>query len=170
MKHLHPAAKWLFRFRAYFGILFLAIIGGAWIGGVTGALMGNLLAIFVIFFLVIIIIVLVVGEIYARMAYVRWMYEFAPSELKLEKGIIWKSYKSIPYNRVQNVEIHRGILARMFGFSTLDIQTAGYSGGYHRRGGMPRAEGHIPAVDPEAAEKIRKFLMKKIGKRSGSGL
>jgi len=112
----------------------------------------------IVFYLVLVIII---AEIYARMAYKRWKYEFTPTSLNLERGIIWKRYSNVPYERVQNVEVHRGILARIFGFSTVDIQTAGFHGGYGRRG-MPRSEGHLPAVSIQAAEKIREFLMKKI--------
>ena len=63
--------------------------------------------------------------------------------------------------------MRRGIFARIFGFSTLNIQTAGYSGGY---GGYGRgmSEGYIPAVSIKEADKRRTFLMKKIsGRKSG---
>ena len=115
-----------------------------------------------------VIIAIIISEIYSRMAYNRWFYEFTPTNLKIEKGIIWKKYSNIPYERVQNVDIHRGIIARMSGFSSVAIQTAGLS--YSRRGGAG-AEGAIPAVTPAAAEKIREFLMKKISKsHSGQGM
>jgi len=111
---------------------------------------------------------LIVGEIFARMSYTRWKYEFTQTELKLERGIIWKRYSNIPYERIQNVDLHRGVIARMFGFSTLNIQTAGYASSYGR--GLPKSEGHIPAVSTKRAEEIRNFLMKKISKGSRSGL
>jgi membrane protein YdbS with pleckstrin-like domain len=95
------------------------------------------------------------------MSYNRWFYEFTPEGLKIEKGIIWKTYKNIPYQRIQNIEIHRGIIARMCGFSTVDLQTAGYAFSGHR-GGRSRAEGHLPAIDIKAAEEIREFVMSKI--------
>ena len=125
-------------------------------GGSAG--LGFVLAIiFYIFF------VIIVAEIYARMSYNRYLYEITHDAVKVEMGIIWKKYTSIPYERVQNVDITRGIIARMIGFSTVNIQTAGY--------GVQnvRSEGYIPAVSVENAEKIRNFLMKKISKRS-SGL
>ena len=103
------------------------------------------------------------------MAYNRWFYEFTPTELKLERGIIWKRYSNIPYDRVQNVDIHRGIIARITGFSTVEIQTAGFHMSSGRHGGA-RSEGHIPGVSIEAAEKIREFVMKKISHRSKGGL
>ena len=105
------------------------------------------------------------------MAYNRWFYEFTTTNLKIEKGIIWKKYSNIPYERIQNIDIHRGVLARMLGFSTVDIQTAGFHIVYSKSGGMPISEGHIPAVSPEGAEKIREFLMKKLSLRGkGQGL
>jgi len=43
----------------------------------------------------------------------------------------------------------------MFGFSSIAIQTAGYSA-------QSYAEGYIPAVEMNQAEQIRNFVMKKI--------
>ncbi len=173
---LHPGARWVFRIRGWFGAIFLSIFLGwilwvplafilkgfnlADVSTILGVALGGML-----FYLIFII---VVGEIYARMAYNRWFYEFTNSELKLERGIIWKRYSNVPYERVQNVDINRGIIARLAGFSTVDIQTAGFH--YAGRGGGGFSEGHIPAVDMHDAEKIREFLMKKISKRHGQGL
>ncbi|MDP3987240.1 MAG: PH domain-containing protein [Nanoarchaeota archaeon] len=101
---------------------------------------------------------IIVGEIYARMAYNRWFYEFNEDGLKIERGIIWKRYSNVPYERIQNVDVHRGILARMLGFSSVMIQTAGYSA-------RAVSEGNIPAISVDGAEKIRAFIMKKITQR-----
>lgn len=172
MEHLHPGAKWLFRISGYFGALIILGVLSGFFFSATGMFIKVLLGINIgiiailgiVFYLVLVIII---AEIYARMAYKRWKYEFTSTSLNLERGIIWKRYSNVPYERVQNVEVHRGILARIFGFSTVDIQTAGFHGGYGRRG-MPRSEGHIPAVSIQAAEKIREFLMKKITGKQAS--
>ncbi len=173
MKKLHPGAKWVFRFRAYFTLIFLEIFATIWLFPFLLAIFGfsfetsdpgsivNSLLIYAIAYL---IFIFVVGEVYTRMAYNRWMYEFTDTQLRIERGIIWKRYSNMPYARVQNVDITRGILARILGFSSVNIQTAGYS--YSGRG-MPSSEGYLPAVSAEEAEKIREFLMKKIGKKSG---
>ena len=169
MNKLHPGAKWLFRVRAYASFIFFAFFFGVWIFSasiVAVTMTGN----FTFLLLPIILgIVLFFGisEIYAQLAYKFWKYELTPHELKIEKGIIFKVYKSIPYSRVQNVDIHRGILARMIGFSTLNIQTAGYSAVSGRGGMGAMSEGYIPAVSMRKAEEIRDFLMKKIGKKQG---
>ncbi len=169
---LHPGAKWLFRFRTYFIGIFIAIFLGSFLGGFLGTFLGpGAMTFFISIFLMAAIIMLII-EVYVNMAYNRWFYEFTKEGLKIERGVIWKKYSNIPYERVQNVDVTRGIIARIFGFSTLNIQTAGYGGMMYRRGfgGMAQSEGYIPAVSITDAEKIRDFLMKKItGKKTKTG-
>lgn len=166
MDELHPGAKWIFRLRAYFGIFFIGIFLGVFAFQVliiSVIRSGNFpLRLFLSPFLAIVFII-VVGEVYSRLAYKNWRYEFGKDSVKLERGIIWKKYTNVPYNRIQNIDIHRGIFARMLGFSALDLQTAGAS--YYGRG-VPRSEGHIPAVSVKKADQLRDFLMGKISKRS----
>ncbi len=172
MEKLHPGAKWLFRIRGYFGFFIPLLVIVWFLGSILFSLGSSMifLIVLIIFIIIYIALVLIFGEIYARMAYNRWFYEFTNNSLKLERGIIWKHYSNVPYERVQNVDIHRGILARILGFSTLDIQTAGYHMSYSRRG-RPRSEGSLPAIKPEKAEKLRDFLMKKIsGKGKNKGM
>ena len=174
MEKLHPGAKWAFRFGGYAFGFFIAIFLGWFIGPLVALIFkvgdgtpeGAITAV-IVGIVVFIIIVLIFGEIYARMSYDRWFYEFTKDGLKLERGIIWKRYSNVPYERIQNVDINRGIIARMTGFSTVDIQTAGFS--YGRRGGGG-AEGHIPAVSPQKAEEIREFVMKRVSGKKGQGL
>jgi membrane protein YdbS with pleckstrin-like domain len=166
MKRLHPGARWLFRIGFYLKALFVTIFLGIFVIGGSIPITGDVIfankLLLLIFSLPLILIVF--AEIYARLAYINWKYDFQNSELKIEKGIIWKTYKSIPYERIQNIDIHRGILARMLGFSILNIQTAGYSFG-GTNGNL--SEGYIPAVSMKEAEDYRSFLMKKIGRRQG---
>jgi membrane protein YdbS with pleckstrin-like domain len=156
MEKLHPGYKWSVRLRGWLLFLFIAIWAGGFWGGIFGSFVAKFLAIFILGVLL--------TELFIHLAYANWGYEFTKTELKIEKGIIWKVYKSIPYERIQNVDIHRGIIARLLGFSTVLIQTAGYSG--YSKGGI-LAEGYLPAVSVEGAEKIRVFVMKKIGRKSG---
>jgi len=163
---LHPGARWIFRVGGLLKFLpilifsFIFLVMGSASYMLKYALAGFTLWLIPLFFLIILI------EIYARMSYNRWFYEFTNSNLKLERGIIWKKYSNIPYERVQNVDIQRGILARIFGFSSVNIQTAGYSAPYSQGWGNKLAtEGYIPAVSIEDAEKIREFLMNKINSK-----
>jgi len=161
---LHPGARWIFRIRSYISLLLLLMILSSFLFPIIFDISGSKrLGEALICFFIYIILIIIFGEIYARMAYNRWFYEFTPTSLKLERGIIWKRYSNIPYERVQNVDIRRGIIARLVGFSTVDIQTAGF---HYTGGGTPRSEGHIPAVSTRKAEEIREFLMKKISKNN----
>jgi membrane protein YdbS with pleckstrin-like domain len=120
----------------------------------------------VVFLVPLVILLILIAEIYARLSYRFWGYEFTKNELKIEKGIIWKTYKSIPYGRIQNIDIKRGVLARIIGFSTLEIQTAGYSAiSANGRSYGTHSEGYLPAVSVDESEKIRSMLIKKIGNR-----
>lgn len=157
-KQLHTGARWAFRLQALFSALFLVIFLTFFLGGILTASKIDPFKIFIssIFFIIIAIIVII--EVYARLAYKFWFYEFTSDQLRIEKGIIWKRYSNIPYQRIQNVDITRGIIARILGFSSVNIQTAGYS--------MPvrnhaYSEGYIPAVSVKEAEQIREFVIKK---------
>lgn len=180
MNQLHPGARWIFRLQAYYPLIFIVISITIWSFQIFTLHAGGSIGIgFVIAVLFYILFVIIVAEIYARMSYTRWLYEITHDGVKIEHGIIWKKYTSIPYERVQNVDIKRGIIARLFGFSTVEIETAGQSGmgaygfrfgrrGYRRY----KSEGHLPAIDINGAEKIREFLMKKIKQvhKSSQGL
>ena len=176
MEKLHPGAKWSFRIGAYSTLIVtfafiipifmnVFIFGMFATGDVSGT--GSIFPKVIISIILGLFFVVIFGEVYARLAYNNWRYQFTEHNLKLERGIIWKKYSNIPYERVQNVDIQRGIIARMMGFSTVDIQTAGaaYSGR-----GISKSEGHIPAVGLKHAEEIREFLMKKISSKHGQGM
>ena len=111
------------------------------------------------------IIYLLFCYVIARLAYRNWKYELSDKAVKIEKGIIMKKYISIPYNRIQNVDIYRTLLQRILGLSQLQIQTAGYSGGYSGgllRGRVASTEGNLPGLDPRLAEQIREELVRRI--------
>ncbi len=173
MKQLHPGVKWDMRISGFFGALFFMIFFGIWFGvAAAGILLAwgltSIVGAIVLLYVILIIMLFVWIEFYARLAYKFFKYEFTGEQLRIERGIIWKRYSNIPYQRIQNVDITRGIIARLLGFSTVNIQTAGYSG--NANGQIMQSEGYIPAVSVDEAEKIREFVMKKITKRKGSGL
>ncbi len=168
MKQLHPGTKWLFFLRGFFSIIIFFVISLSWLIPVfvNGVFSFNSLAIILLSLLFVVLFAFVL--IYSRLAYKFWKYEFTDNQLRIERGIIWKVYSNIPYERIQNVDITRGIIARLCGFSSLNIQTAGYH--------MPSAsgrgigsEGYIPGVSKDEAEKLRTFLINKISKKK-SGL
>lgn len=104
----------------------------------------------------------ILGYIWAKLSYRFYKYELVEDGFRKESGVIWKKYVTIPYERIQNVDIYRGILARMLGLSDLQIQTAGMSATVGRYGfGGAGAEGRLPGVSQQDAEKLRDGLIKR---------
>jgi len=178
MNTLNPGARWLYR---WYGLcMFLPILIFIFIfslAGIPASAQGGLIFLLVgaVSGFIALIFILIIIEIYARMSYNRFLYEITNEGIKIEQGIIWKKYTSIPYERVQNVGIERGIIARLFGFSTIQIETAGQSG-YgsqgglylrfgHRRNRQYKSEGYLPAINTAQAEEMRAFIMKQIKHR-----
>ncbi|RME79146.1 MAG: hypothetical protein D6769_03250 [Methanobacteriota archaeon] len=106
------------------------------------------------------VLLLIVSYVWARLSYDNYSYDIGEREVNIERGVIYKKYVSIPYGRVQNVNVVRGIFARIFGYSTLQIETAGTSG-------VNRAEGLIPAVPVDKAMQFRDKIMEKISGKQG---
>ena len=61
-------------------------------------------------------------------------YTFTNSEMVVEKGAYWKRKSIVPYNRITNIDIVQGPLARKLQLGTVRVQTAGFSSG---GGGAP---------------------------------
>lgn len=159
---LHPKARWLFFFMPFslvasivpfiaFASLYIAI-RFAIDGGVI-VLLTTLSAIFV------------VGVLFvfwwSKMSYKNYAFEFGEELFKKESGVISKHYVSIPYSRIQNVDIHRGLLDRFLGLSRLYIQTAGSS---------LAAEGVLPGLEPRLAEKLRGEIMEHVNQFKDQGI
>jgi hypothetical protein len=61
----------------------------------------------------------------------------------------------IPYNRIQHVALHEGIISRYFGLAKVEIFTAGGSS----------SDLEIPGIAKAEAEDIKQLLMGKIQKQ-----
>ncbi|MBP9832441.1 MAG: PH domain-containing protein, partial [Candidatus Pacebacteria bacterium] len=108
---------------------------------------------------------------WAKLSYHYYRYELTDLGFRKESGVIWKKYVTIPYARIQNVDINRGILARLLGLSDLHIQTAGASASISRYGmaGIS-AEGRLPGVSKADAEVLRDELVKRASGSLGQGV
>jgi membrane protein YdbS with pleckstrin-like domain len=83
-------------------------------------------------------------------------YEIQNDEVIMRVGIVTKSVKHVPYRTVTNITIKRGILDRLFGLGTLNIQTAGMSG---TTGAEESLEGldNVQKVYDMVATELRRF-------------
>jgi len=57
------------------------------------------------------------------------------SDIIVKRGVWWRHRRTVPYNRITNIDIAQGPISRMLGLGAVAVQTAGYSaaGGTSRR-------------------------------------
>src|SRR3989338_5468130 len=153
MKQLDPKAVWFFFFsfilRSFIPIIFLSIWGLAFLGDLNENFNdGEVSFAFLNWLWIIIPALLVLCFVWAKLTYHFYRYELTEAGFRKELGVIYKKYVTIPYDRIQNVDIYRGILARLLGLSDLNIQTAGTSMQ------TMRGEGRLPGLSREVAEQL----------------
>ena len=160
MKQLDPRAVWLFFVGR--GLPFLIPLSPFIIGYISLLTRESRftptvpeLALVTIWFLGPVVVLLPVLFIWAKLHYKFYGYELREDGFRKERGIIWKKYVTIPYDRIQNVDIYRGPVTRMLGLSDLRIQTAGASSG-----GLI-SEGRLPGLSRKTAEELRDELVKR---------
>ena len=114
------------------------------------------------------IFIAIIGYLWSYLRYRFYKYELRDDGFRKEYGVIYKKYVTIPYERIQNVDINRDLLPRILGLSDLNIQTAGMSAsiGVGRYSGV--SEGRLPCVSSKVAEQLRDELVKRaLGKHQG---
>lgn len=163
MQKLNPKSIWIFFFRFLFAGLFPSIILFFYLTIILldrEILRGRLSYLW--WALLIFVLFVAFCWIWAKLTYRFYGYQLTDEAFKKEYGVIWKRYASIPYERIQNVDINRGVIARILGLSDLHIQTAGASAVvYGRRMAGIGAEGYLPGLSMDIAEQLREELIKK---------
>src|SRR3990167_3339123 len=165
MKQLDPKAVWLFFIsfflRWFLIIIFLSIWLAGFLSSFNRSLDNNEFPFgFLNWFWLIIPAFLILCFIWAKLTYHFYRYELTDNGFRKESGVIYKRYVTIPYDRIQNVDIYRGIIARILGLSDLQIQTAGYSAVAGGSGTMSwLSEGRLPGLTKEIAEQLRDELV-----------
>jgi uncharacterized protein len=172
MKQLDPLSAWIFFIQYTFVIFSLLSVLIAGLGlllivtsknYVTSSFSDfwSFLLVYISIETVAFYIGVITGIILAHFAYKYYRYELREDGFRKEHGVIFKKYTTIPYERIQNVDIYRGILARILGLSDLHIQTVGMGSGRGSFGG--KSEGQLPGVTKEEAEKLRNELIRRAG-------
>ena len=75
-------------------------------------------------------------------------YQVLPDQLVISRGIIHRSRRSIPAQRIQDVSIKQGLLARLIGLAEVRIET----------GGGEKDEGRLDSVSLAEAHRLRELL------------
>lgn len=173
MQQLDSKAVWLFFISSILRWFVFIFIFAVYIGFILVGVERGLFTFFssLQWLWIIIPVLLIFFWIWAKLTYHFYKYELREEGFRKELGIIWKKYVTIPYDRIQNVDIRRGVVARILGLSDLYIQTAGASAQYSRFGaGGFGAEGVLPGLSREVAEEIRDELIKRARQSKNQGL
>jgi len=79
-------------------------------------------------------------------------YAVRGKDISYKKGILFRSLTTVPFNRIQHVEIDEGPISRFFGLVSLSVFTAGDSSDDLKISGLLKEE----------AEQIKEFISNKI--------
>lgn len=74
-------------------------------------------------------------------------YAELDDELAIRRGRMWRRMVTIPYGRIQYVDVEAGPLMRAFGLAEIEVHTA-----------SPSSSGEIPGLPAEIAETMRERL------------
>lgn len=108
-----------------------------------------------VYFLLAYLFVLVIALLLTRIGFKKKGFAFREHDVIYRNGIIATNTMVIPYNRVQHVALHEGLISRYFGLAKVEIFTAGGSS----------SDVEIPGIAKEEAENIKQLLMGKIQKQ-----
>jgi putative membrane protein len=126
---LHPAVLAVWAARSAFSLVILLLVAG--IVGVVA--LGIFLA-------------LLLGM---GIRYLRFRWRLDPDAVVIEEGFFVRKRRVIRRERIQSVDLERGILHRLLGVVEVRIEAIGGAG----------TEGKLAAVDPTLAESLRRILL-----------
>lgn len=131
-------------------IFFLFIIGGFIAFLVLSN--ENVPTIVKIIFTVVITLWVTFSAIIIFLGFPRKGYLIREKDISFQKGLIIYKVTSVPFNRIQHVEVNQGILAKLFKLSSVKLYTAGGNA----------SDLSIPGLPEDVAQKLKIFLSKKI--------
>lgn len=164
----HPKMKkvwtirWMFSFVMFF-IFMMFFIGFRFLDLIFGL---DLISIFFIYIIIPIILGLIFTYIWAHLYWNNYKFNIGTEKVTITRGVIGKRIANIPYERIQNVNIWRGVLERIFNLHVIQIETAGGFAG-RTYGRTSFAEGTIQGLlNPQP---IVNYIMAKAKGRDGLG-
>ncbi|GAA4747890.1 PH domain-containing protein [Sphingomonas daechungensis] len=87
----------------------------------------------------------------------RFQFRVGENEIRIDSGILSRTHRSIPFDRIQDVDITQGPLARVLGLARVQFETGG-SGG--------KEEGVLHSISLERAEELRALVRSRRGQAS----
>jgi putative membrane protein len=96
--------------------------------------------------------ILLIGIVGTIIYWRRFEYRVGRDEIRIDSGILSRRHRSIPFDRIQDVDITQGPLARLLGLATVKFETG--AGG----GGANADEGVLHTIALQRAEEIRRLV------------
>ena len=105
--------------------------------------------------------ILVVGAVVGVAATIGWAYlswkrftfQLSDTELRIDRGVVFRQTAHIPFDRIHSVDHSAGLLERVLGVVTLNVQTAGVSA---------KAEGVIEGLTLDVAEALQREIFLRV--------
>jgi putative membrane protein len=97
------------------------------------------------------VLALLAAAVYAMLAWSRFRYRVADGRLELRTGVVSRSVRTIPLDRVRGVDVTAPFLHRLLGLVRVEVEAAA--------GGGDKAELSLPAVSVAQAEALRAVLL-----------
>lgn len=150
-QHLDPRAPQLWRLQALFRLMMFwvplsAVLGSA-LAWVTRPALG------VLFAATILGVQGLLALFWPALSYERFRYALREPDLLVTRGVLFRSWTSVPYERIQFVDTRQGPLERLFGLSRVLVYTASGAG----------ADAVIPGLAEETATNLRDRLSRRGG-------
>ncbi len=98
------------------------------------------------------VIIMIASMVVTKIGFRYRGYLIREKDIAYKRGLIRYKLTSIPFNRIQHVELNQGVLAKRMGLATIKVYTAGSSSD----------DLEIPGLPIETAGQIREFLTGKI--------
>jgi len=85
-----------------------------------------------------------------------FQYRVGPSEIRIDSGILQRTHRSIPFDRIQDVDITQPLLSRAFGLARVKFETGGSAG-------AKEDEGVLQAITLTRAQDLRALVRARRG-------
>lgn len=92
----------------------------------------------------------------------RFEFRVGPSEIRIDSGVLHRTHRSIPFDRVQDVDISQGPIGRLLDIARVKFETGAAGAGQ-------RDEGVLQAIPLSRAEDLRNLVRQRRGSGTAIG-